>query len=131
MLILVIDDMDFGRKLRKLREKKGISQQQLAEKFGYTTNSYVSDFEDGKFIPSKENFKKIAKALSIPRRELDELLTESKLEKLGIREPELISLFRDIPSLPEKDKNAIINAYLKIKEKKQKNYHEEDNRKSK
>jgi len=39
---------------------------------------------------------------------------------LGIREPELLSLFKDIPSLPEKDKRAIINAYLKIKEKKQK-----------
>lgn len=43
---------------------------------------------------------------------------ESKLEELGIKEPELVSLFRDIPNLPERDKKAIINAYLKIKEKK-------------
>lgn len=45
---------------------------------------------------------------------------ESKLEQLGIKEPELISLFQDIPSLPEKEKKAIINAYLKIKERRQK-----------
>jgi transcriptional regulator with XRE-family HTH domain len=29
----------FGQKLRKLRENKGLSQQQLAEKLGYVTNS--------------------------------------------------------------------------------------------
>jgi len=48
------------------------------------------------------------------------MLLESKLEALGIKEPELLSLFKDIPSLSEKDKRAIINAYLKIKERKQK-----------
>jgi len=46
------------------------------------------------------------------------MLLESRLETLGIKEPELISLFKDIPNLPEKDKKAIINAYLKIKERK-------------
>lgn len=45
---------------------------------------------------------------------------ESKLESLGIKEPELISIFKDIPSLPEKDKKAIINAYLRVKERKRK-----------
>jgi len=45
------------------------------------------------------------------------MLLESRLEALGIRKPELLSLFKDIPSLPEKDKRAIINAYLKVKER--------------
>jgi hypothetical protein len=39
---------------------------------------------------------------------------------LGIREPELLSLFKDIPSLPEKNKKAIINVYLKVKERRKK-----------
>ena len=108
------------RKLRKLREKKGITQQQLAEKLGYVTNSYISDVEKGRFLPSKGKLKKIAKALGVPFRKLNDLLLESKLENLGIKEPELISLFQDIPRLPEKDKKAIINAYLKIKERRQK-----------
>lgn len=111
--------MIFGRKLR-LREKKGLTQQQLAYKLGYVTNSYISDVENGRFVPSKKKLKKIAKALRIPFKKLDNLLLESKLEQLGIKQPELISLFRDIPNLPEKDKKAIINAYLKIKEKRQK-----------
>ena len=114
MLISVIGDMIFGQKLRRLRIKRGLTQQQIAEKLGYVTNSYVSDVEKGAFIPSKEKLKKIAKALGVPFKELDDLLMESKLEQLGIKEPELLELFKDIPSLPEKDKRAIINAYLSL-----------------
>jgi len=109
--------MNFGQKLRRLRESKGLTQQQLAEKLGYVTNSYISDVKKGAFIPSEEKLKKIAKALGVPFKELDDLLLESKLEQLGIKEPELISLFKYIPSLPEKDKRNIINAYLSIKER--------------
>jgi len=94
-----------------------LTQQQLAEKLGYKTNSYVSDVESGHFIPSREKLKKIAKALDVPFKVLEDMLLESRLEALGIKEPELINLFKDIPSLPEKDKRAIINAYLKIKER--------------
>ena len=112
--------MNFGEKLRQLRIKKGLTQQQLAEKLGYKTNSYISDVESGHFIPSKEKLKRIAKALGVPFRVLDDMLLESKLEALGIKEPELVSLFKDIPNLPKRDKRAIINAYLKIKERKQK-----------
>jgi len=122
--------MNFGQKLRQLRIKKGLTQQKLAEKLGYKTNSYVSDVESGRFIPSKEKLKKIAKALGVSFKVLEDMLLESRIESLGIKEPELISLFKDIPSLPEKDKRAIINAYLKIKERKRKN-HETHNRKSK
>jgi transcriptional regulator with XRE-family HTH domain len=109
--------MNFGQKLRQLRIRKGLTQQQLAEKLGYVTNSYVSDVESGHFIPSRERLKKIAKALDVPFKEIEDMLFESKLEALGIKEPELLSLFKDIPSLPEKDKRAIINAYLKVKER--------------
>jgi len=112
--------MSFGQKLRQLRKQKGLTQQQLAERLGYKTNSYISDVESGHFIPSREKLKKIAKALGVPFRVLDDMLLESRLEALGIKEPELISLFKDIPNLPKKDKKAIINAYLKIKERKQK-----------
>lgn len=120
MLISVIGDMNFGQKLRKLRIQKGLTQQQLAERLGYKTNSYISDVESGHFIPSREKLKKIAKALGVPFRVLDDMLLESRLEALGIKEPELISLFKDIPNLPKRDKRAIINAYLEIKERKQK-----------
>jgi transcriptional regulator with XRE-family HTH domain len=120
MLISFIGDMNFGHKLRQLRIKKGLTQQQLAERLGYVTNSYISDVESGHFIPSRDKLKKIAKALDVPFKVLEDMLLESRLEALGIKEPELISLFKDIPSLPEKDKRAIINAYLSIKERRMK-----------
>jgi hypothetical protein len=66
---------------------------------------------------AREKLRKIARALDVPFKVLEEMLLESRLEVLGIREPELLSLFKDIPSLPEKDKRAIINAYLKVKER--------------
>lgn len=96
--------MNFGQKLRQLRISKGLTQQQLAERLGYKTNSYISDVESGHFVPSKEKLKKIAKALGVPFKELEGLLLESKLEAMGIKEPELIELFKDIPRLPERDK---------------------------
>jgi len=112
--------MNFGQKLRQLRIERGVTQQQLAERLGYKTNSYISDVESGHFIPSREKLKKIAKALDVPFKMLEDMLLESRLEALGIKEPELLSLFKDIPSLPKRDKRAIINAYLKIKERRQK-----------
>jgi len=112
--------MIFGEKLRRLRIEKGLTQQQLAERLGYVTNSYISDVEKGHFIPSRDKLKRIARALDVPFKVLEDMLLESRLEALGIKEPELISLFKDIPSLSEKDKRAIINAYLSIKERRQK-----------
>jgi transcriptional regulator with XRE-family HTH domain len=112
--------MEFGKILRKLREEKGVTQEELAKKLGYKNNSYISRVERGDFLPSKENLKKIAKTLKIPFRDLDSLLFETKIRELGIKKPELLALFRDIPHLPEEDKKAIINAYLKIKRRRQK-----------
>lgn len=63
-------------------------------------------------MPSKENLKKIALILKIPFKQLDSLLFEAKLKELGIKRPGLLALFKDIPYLPEKEKRAIINAYL-------------------
>ncbi|MCD6549945.1 helix-turn-helix transcriptional regulator [bacterium] len=112
--------MKFGEKLRKIREEKGITQQELAEKLGYVTNSYIAEVEKGKFIPSEKKLRMIAKALGVPFRELDSLLLETKIEELGVKETELISLFKDIPKLPKEDKQAIIKAYLSIKKRKKK-----------
>ncbi len=68
--------MNFGQKLRNLREEKGVTQQELAEKLGYVTNSYVSDVEKGQFIPSEANLKKIAKVFNSPLVRLKDLLLE-------------------------------------------------------
>ncbi len=112
--------MNFGQKLRKLREEKHITQQELAEKLGYVTNSYVSDVEKGQYIPSEANLKKIARVLNIPLTRLKDLLLESKLEDMGIKEPAFVSMFKDYQRLTKQEKREIVKVYLKIKEKKKK-----------
>ena len=120
MIISVIDDMNFGEKLRKLRKEKGRSQQELAKRLGHQTNSYISDVERGNFIPSQEKLKEIARILGIPFAKIKDLLTESRLEEMGIKEPGFISMFRDYPHLTSEDKRAIVETYLKIKRQKEK-----------
>jgi transcriptional regulator with XRE-family HTH domain len=77
--------MNFGQKLRRLRLEKGLTQQELAEKLGYKTNSYISDVRSGHFIPSKEKLKKIVRALDVPFKVLENMLLESRLEALRKR----------------------------------------------
>lgn len=107
--------MALSQKLRRIRKEKGISQQELAQRLGYKSNSYIADIEKGKFIPSKEKLKKIAKALDISFSQIKEMLIESKLEDLGIKEKALQELFKDIPKLPKNEKRKIIEVYLKVK----------------
>ena len=110
--------MNFGEKIRKIRTERGLSQLGLAKKLGYaSSNSYISDVENGIFIPSKGKLKKLAKALQLSYPQIKDMLLESKIEELGIKEPELQSLFKNIPKLPKKEKKRIIEVYLSIKAK--------------
>ncbi|MGQ9596389.1 MAG: helix-turn-helix domain-containing protein [Thermodesulfobacteriota bacterium] len=109
--------MEFGKIFRKLREEKGVTQEQLAKALGYKNNSYITRIESGDFLPSKDKLKKMAKILKVSFSHLDSFLFEAKIRELGIKRAELLALFRDIPHLPEKEKRAIINAYLKVKER--------------
>jgi repressor LexA len=58
-------NMTIGEKIRKLREKKGLSQQALAELLG-TTQQSVAYWESGKRKPRYEKLKKLAEVFSVP-----------------------------------------------------------------
>jgi transcriptional regulator with XRE-family HTH domain len=55
----------FGRKLREVRETRGISQERLAELAGLH-RTYVSSVERGKRNISLLNIEKLAVALGVP-----------------------------------------------------------------
>lgn len=56
--------MNIGRAIKHLREKKGLSQQQLAKKSG-VSQSTVAQTESGRRQPSKQSFTKICKGLKV------------------------------------------------------------------
>lgn len=56
--------MDFGDKIREIREKRGLSQKELAVKIGVAKSTY-SLYESGKREPDVEKIKKIAKVLEV------------------------------------------------------------------
>lgn len=107
----------FGQKLRKLREVRGLSQQEVARRLGYASNSYIGDVENGLFVPSQERLKAIARALGVPTDILRDIAVEARIDELGIREPEFVSLFKDYPRLSKRDKKAIVDAYQTVKRK--------------
>lgn len=58
-----------GNKVRKLREKKGITQEDLALEAGLN-RAYIGYIERGERNPSTETIYKIAKALKVSPQEL-------------------------------------------------------------
>jgi transcriptional regulator with XRE-family HTH domain len=55
----------FGRRLRQLRRERDMTQEELAEMVGISTD-FLSNVERGINAPSFENLEKIAKALRVP-----------------------------------------------------------------
>ena len=65
--------MNFSEKLKEIRKKEGISQEQLAEKIGVTRQA-ITKWETGKGLPDVENMVIIAE---IFKTTIDELLMDS------------------------------------------------------
>ena len=77
--------VEFGEKVKQIREEKGMTQQTLAEKL-YVTRQAVSRWECGVRHPDLLTAKKIAKLLDVS---LDELLSGEELQKNIEKEPVL------------------------------------------
>ncbi len=58
-----------GKRLREVREKTGISQEQLSESAGYY-RTYVGHIENGKHSPSVHTMWRLAKVMKIDLGEL-------------------------------------------------------------
>lgn len=61
-----------GKKILEIREKKGLSQQQLADK-AFLSKALITHIETGKRYPSDKALQKIVEALEITE---DEIFTE-------------------------------------------------------
>lgn len=106
--------MRFGDKLRAIRLQKGVTQEKIAEKLGYQTNSYVSSVENNKFIPAEDKLKVWAEVLEMPWEEMQSLLLEQEFEQLGIDDPGFQMMFKDVPSMTYEEKRSILGAYQAV-----------------
>lgn len=79
--------VEFGEKLKQLREEKGMTQQALGEML-YVTRQAVSRWECGARYPDLLTAKKIAKILDVT---VDELLSGEELKEHIEKEPVLVN----------------------------------------
>lgn len=103
--------MSFGDKLRQLRRERGVSQDKLRKAMGYSTNSYISDAENDKFIPQPERLAKWADALGMTYEEMEDVLLESKLQDLGLDDPGFTLMFKEVPNMNREEKQSLIRSY--------------------
>lgn len=75
--------VNFGEKIKQLREEKGMTQQSLADKL-YVTRQAVSRWEHGMRYPDLLTAKKIAQVLEVS---LDELVSGEELKENIEKEP--------------------------------------------
>jgi transcriptional regulator with XRE-family HTH domain len=61
--------MDFGKRIKVLRAKRGLTQAALAERAGLTL-AYIGRLETGHYDPQLSTLKRLAKALRVTVREL-------------------------------------------------------------
>jgi transcriptional regulator with XRE-family HTH domain len=102
---------------------------QLAKEIGLVNNSYVSDVELNKFIPSEDKLELWARALEVPWEVMKDMLLEHELEELGISDPSFTMMFKEIPNMTYEEKQSIIRAFeIVLKMRASKNSKKDNNK---
>ncbi len=65
-----------GKLLKEAREKKDLTQLEVATSLGYTSSQYISNFERGLCAPPLANLGKLTKIYQLDKRMLQEILVE-------------------------------------------------------
>ena len=101
----------FGKKMKQIRLEKGISQEDLAEKLGVGSNSYISDAERGRFLPSDDKLMAWADIMGLTWEEVEDLKQDAELERLGLTDPGFTMMFKEVPNMNAEEKASLIRAY--------------------
>jgi len=97
--------MDYGKRIKELRNKSGLTQAQLAESVGFRTPFYLSQLETGKRDAGLSVLRKICNALNI------ELSDFFKKEKPKVTKFEQI-LIQDLFEEMSKEKLELVRKYI-------------------
>lgn len=105
-----------GTKLKKLREERHLSQNELSQKLGFSER-YIAKIESG-VRPSLKAFKKIADFFDVP---VEYLISENEdLTLLPIKNKELLDAFIEVDRMKPEDQKVVlelINAFIAKKGK--------------
>lgn len=120
-----MNNIELGKKIKKFRKLKNITQRQLADKIGYSQTSTITKIENGSISISNNKVYDIAKALNISVTELLEdktpdnfvdlsVLSESQMQELNaILTSNTMMFFNGERELSKKDKAELEKALTK------------------
>ncbi|MDY0300797.1 MAG: helix-turn-helix transcriptional regulator [Trichlorobacter sp.] len=101
----------FGARLRELRKRSGLTQEQLADVLGIE-QKHVSLMEHGKSYPSLDRLIRIAETLKVPLPGLFEFMhLADEFEQVGSIEQMLGELDRDVRKKAFKVITAVIKSF--------------------
>lgn len=98
--------MDIGKNIREIREKKNLSQKEVALSIEVAPTQY-SRIENNKAVPGLNTLIKVAKALNVT---LDAIVfgESSPSEEVKIKDKSLLEKVQMIDALPEDEKSLVI-----------------------
>ncbi len=115
-----INYLEIGKRIRAVRQKRGITQEKLAE-IANAGTTHISHIETGNTIPSMKMFIAIVNALDISA---DELLCEDLKKSKYVYENEIAELTEDCS---ENEIRVITEAVKSIKSALRKTYEKDTN----
>ena len=98
--------MPIGDKIKRLRQEKNWSQDQLAEKIDIGRR-FISNYETGKNLPSASTLQKLAEVFGVS---VDYLLSDEQTKNLAsipIVDKTLLEYFEEIQNMNPSDQQAI------------------------
>lgn len=106
---------EFGARLYKLRNERGLTQMQLAEAIGSTQRA-ISHYETVADFPPAQVIVDIAKALRVSADEILGLRApKPKRDRDSAEQKRMWKKFQQVLELPEKDRRAIIRMINSLK----------------
>ncbi|MFN7975231.1 MAG: helix-turn-helix transcriptional regulator [Acidobacteriota bacterium] len=100
--------IEFGRRLRVLREERGLTQRELAERSGAQTPQ-ISRYESGAFLPAAETLIGISKVLRV---DLNALLLGERdrnpEDAIPIKDVRLLERLRELEKLDRRFRDAAV-----------------------
>lgn len=100
----------FGKQIAEIRARNNLTQEQLAERIGYSTN-HISKLELARTNPSFDLIVKIANALNIEEKELFNFPNPKEAKKELAKK-----IFYELQTLNEKDQQLVYNIIKTIKQ---------------